>query len=116
MRILLIGEYSRAHLTLAEGLRHLGHEVLTASDGDGFKNYPRDIDLSRKSSELIDTLTSMLSVIDKFKHFKDYDVVQLINPCFTTQNVRVNNYLYKKLRKNNGKIFMGGLLVMIRIG
>ena len=50
MKILLIGEYSRAHLTLAEGLRSLGHEVLTASDGDGFKNYPRDIDLSRKSA------------------------------------------------------------------
>jgi len=107
MKILLIGEYSRAHLTLAEGLRYLGHEVLTASDGDGFKNYPRDVDLSRKSSGIIDTLTSMMSVIGKFKQFKGYDVVQLINPCFTTQNVRVNNYLYKKLKKNNDKVFIG---------
>ncbi|MBK5720512.1 glycosyltransferase [Dysgonomonas sp. Marseille-P4677] len=107
MKILLIGEYSRAHLTLAEGLRSLGHEVLTASDGDGFKNYPRDIDLSRKSSGIIDTFTSLMSVLDKFKKFKGYDVVQLINPCFTTQNVRVNNHLYKKLRKNNKKVFMG---------
>lgn len=107
MRILLIGEYSRAHLTLAEGLRSLGHEVLTASDGDGFKNYPRDVDLSRKSSGLKDTLTSLMSVVNKFKQFKGYDVVQLINPCFTTQNVRVNNYLYKKLRKNNKKVFIG---------
>ena len=107
MKILLIGEYSRAHLTLAEGLRTMGHEVLTASDGDGFKNYPRDIDLTRKSSGIIDTFSSMMSVIAKFNKFKGYDVVQLINPCFTTQNVRINNYLYKKLKKNNKKVFMG---------
>ncbi|MBD8389557.1 glycosyltransferase [Dysgonomonas sp. BGC7] len=107
MKILLVGEYSRAHLTLAEGLRILGHEVLTASDGDGFKNYPRDVDLSRKSSGVIDTLTSMTSVLGKFKAFKGYDVVQLINPCFTTQNVRINRHLYKKLQKNNKKVFMG---------
>ncbi|MDR1091802.1 MAG: glycosyltransferase family 1 protein, partial [Prevotella sp.] len=107
MKILLIGEYSRAHLTLAEGLRTLGHEVLTASDGDGFKNYPRDVDLSRKSSGIIDTIASLGNVLKQFGKFKGYDVVQLINPCFTTQNVRINNYLYKKLKKNNGKVFMG---------
>ena len=28
MKILLIGEYSRVHLTLAEGLRSMGHEVV----------------------------------------------------------------------------------------
>ncbi len=107
MKILLIGEYSRVHLTLAEGLRSMGHEVVVASDGDGFKNYPRDIDLSRKSSGIVDTFTSLMSVLGKFKNFKGYDVVQLINPCFTTQNVKVNNYLYKKLKKNNNKVFLG---------
>ena len=107
MKILLIGEYSRAHLTLAEGLQILGHEVVVASDGDGFKNYPRDIDLTRKSSGIKDTFTSLTSVLDKFKQFKGYDVVQLINPCFTTQNVRINDYLSKKLIKNNKKVFMG---------
>lgn len=107
MKILLIGEYSRAHLTLAEGLRILGHEVVVASDGDGFKNYPRDIDLTRKSSGIKDTFSSLLSVLNKFKHFKGYDVVQLINPCFTTQNVRINDHLSKKLINNNKKVFMG---------
>lgn len=107
MKILLIGEYSRAHLTLAEGLRTLGYEVVVASDGDGFKNYPRDIDLTRKSSGIIDTFSSMMSVLNKFKSFKGYDIVQLINPCFTTQNVRVNNHLFKKLKKNNKKVFLG---------
>ncbi|WP_165040201.1 glycosyltransferase [Dysgonomonas sp. ZJ709] len=107
MRILLIGEYSRVHLTLAEGLRVLGHEVVVASDGDRFKDYPRDIDLTRKSSGFIDTLLCLVSVFNKFSKFKGYDVVQIINPCFVTLNVRINQYLYKQLKKNNKRVFLG---------
>lgn len=44
MRILLLGEYSNVHATLAKGLKALGHEVVLASDGDGWKNYVRDVD------------------------------------------------------------------------
>lgn len=43
MKILLIGEYSNVHNTLAKGLRELGHEVCVISNGDFWKNYPRDI-------------------------------------------------------------------------
>ena len=35
MRILLLGDYSNVHNTLAKGLRQLGHEAVVASDGDG---------------------------------------------------------------------------------
>jgi hypothetical protein len=45
MKILLMGEYSNVHATLAEGLRQLGHQVTVLSNGDFWKNYPRDIDL-----------------------------------------------------------------------
>ena len=51
MKILLIGEYSNVHATLAEGLRAIGHQVTVVSDGDGWKNYPRDIDVSRASGK-----------------------------------------------------------------
>lgn len=107
MRILLIGEYSRLHYTLAEGLRILGHDVVVASDGDLFKNYPRDIDLTRKSSGFIDTLSCTLSSFYKFSHFKGFDIVQLINPCFVTLNIHLVQYLYKMLKANNKKIFLG---------
>lgn len=107
MKILLIGEYSRLHLTLAEGLRELGHEVVVASDGDGFKNYPRDIDLTRKSSSIMDTLTAIWGIRRKFSKFKGYDVVQVINPCFTTLNVRFNESFWGKLKDNNKKVFLG---------
>ena len=48
MKILLIGEYSNVHWTLAEGLRSLGHTVCVISNGDFWKDYKRDISLVRK--------------------------------------------------------------------
>ena len=52
MRILLLGEYSNVHNTLAKGLRQLGHTVTVVSNGDFWKNYPRDIDVARPSGRL----------------------------------------------------------------
>ena len=37
MKVLLLGEYSNVHWTLAQGLRALGHSVTVASDGDSWK-------------------------------------------------------------------------------
>ena len=48
MKILLLGDYSNVHNTLAEGLKALGHDCVVASNGDHWKNYPRDIDLKRE--------------------------------------------------------------------
>ena len=45
MKILLIGEYSRLHNSLKEGLEKNGHNVTLVGSGDGFKNYPVDIKL-----------------------------------------------------------------------
>ena len=107
MKILLLGEYSGVHLTLAQGLRSLGHDVTIASDGDGFKNYERDIDLKRKSSGFWDTLSNIATIMRNLRKFKGYDIVQIINPNFTNQNIRVNLILYRYLKKNNKKVFLG---------
>jgi glycosyltransferase involved in cell wall biosynthesis len=48
MKILLIGEYSRLHNSLKEGLEKLGHQVCIAGFSDGFKNYPVDIKFTKK--------------------------------------------------------------------
>jgi len=81
MKILLIGEYSNVHATLAEGLRAIGHEVTVVSDGDGWKNYPRDIDVSRASGKFggASLLVKLYTLLPKLR---GYDVVQLINPMF----------------------------------
>ena len=48
MKILLVGEYSRLHNSLQEGLRALGHQVMVISTGDYFKKYPSDIIIQRR--------------------------------------------------------------------
>ena len=42
MKILLIGEYSRLHNSLKEGLQKLGNEVTILGFKDGFKDFPVD--------------------------------------------------------------------------
>ena len=73
MRILLLGEYSNVHNTLAEGMRALGHEVTVASNGDFWKDYPRDVDLARRTGKLggIALLAKVYALLPKWR---DYDV------------------------------------------
>jgi glycosyltransferase involved in cell wall biosynthesis len=106
MKILLLGEYSNVHATLAEGLRILGHDVTVASNGDFWKNYPRDIDLDRKPGK-VGGIRLMKDIFMNLPRMKGYDVVQLINPMFVELKADRNYKLYRWLRKHNGKVFMG---------
>ena len=106
MKILLLGEYSNVHWTLSEGLRALGHDVCVISDGDGWKNYKRDIDLTRPAGKL-GALRYLIKVISKLPLMKGYDVVQIINPVFLEFKAERIYPFYKYLRKHNKKVFMG---------
>ena len=107
MKILLIGEYSNVHWTLAEGLRMLGHEVTVLSDGDGWKNYQRDINLQSRSLGKLETLRYLADVELSISRLKDFDVVQIINPIFLDLKAeRIMRY-YRKLRRQNKKMFLG---------
>lgn len=105
MRILLIGEYSNVHTTLADGLRSLGHEVVTASNGDFWKNYPRDIDLSRPNG-LLSGLRLWLKVINKIKLFRNFDIVQIINPLFLEVKAEHHFRIFDYLKRHNKKIIL----------
>lgn len=107
MRVLLLGDYSNVHATLAKGLREEGVEVVVASDGDGWKNYPRDIDLRRKSLGMFGSIWWFLKILWKFRHFKGYDVVQIINPIFLQLSGQRMLPFYRFLRKHNRSVFMG---------
>ena len=108
MKILLLGDYSNVHATLAEGLRLLGHEVTVASDGDGWKNYPRDVDLRRNLSwGTLKTLRYFWNLIKEFRKFRGYDVVQLINPVFLPLKAERMMPFYNYLRRNNKRVFLG---------
>lgn len=106
MKILLLGEYSNVHWTLAEGLRTLGHQVTVVSDGDGWKNYPRDKDISRNLERWgkLQYAKKLLTILPKLR---GYDVVQLINPMFLELRAERIFPIYRWLRRNNGIMVLG---------
>ncbi len=123
MRILLVGEFSRLHNSLKEGLLSLGHDVVLVNNGDGFKNYPADISIKAAffKSKIGNIARQIWFKIFKFdlallehgirfwwhlSKFKDFDVVQFINekPIQTQENLEF--HLIKKLFKQNKKIVL----------
>lgn len=106
MRILLLGEYSNVHNTLAQGLRALGHEVTVASDGDHWKDYPRDIDLSRDLESRTGALSLLWRIMKALPSMRGYDIVQLINPIFLELKAERIMPFYRYLRRHNRRILM----------
>ncbi len=124
MRILLVGEYSRLHNSLKEGLLRLGHEVVLVSTGDQFKNYLADLSyapviftenaffvgLKKVVFRLSGIDLSMLETAIRFRRIlpklKDFDCVQLINSNAIETFPAWQIKLYKKLFKQNRKIFL----------
>ena len=107
MKILLFGEYSNVHWTLACALRKLGHEVTVVSNGDEWKAYPADISLIRKPGRW-GRLTYLLRVLLLLPKLRGYDVVQLINPVhFVDLKAERAVRIYDYLRRHNKKVFLG---------
>jgi glycosyltransferase involved in cell wall biosynthesis len=107
MKILLLGEYSSLHSTLAEGLRLLGHDVIVASDGCKWMENDRDIDLSRSGYDFYNSIKYLGKVHNSFRKFKNFDIVQINNPSFLNLNIQRNLDFYRFLLKNNAKVFLG---------
>lgn len=124
MRILLVGEYSRLHNSLKEGLEALQHEVTIIGTGDNFKKYPVDYSLFPKyflQNRLLVLLNKILFRVLKIDlqlaekgirfwlflpQLKNYDVVQLINSNAIETYPFFSKYLLKKIFKQNKKSFL----------
>lgn len=123
MKILLVGEFSRLHNSLKEGLLALGHEVILVNNGDGFKNFPADISIRANffKSKLGNIPRQIWFRIFKYdlvllehgirfwwisKKLRNFDIVQLINesPIQTTSKLEL--FLLKRIFKQNQKIFL----------
>ena len=107
MRILLFGEYSNVHHTLCEALRRAGHEVLLISDGDGWKDYPRDVDLRRTKEGPVGSLLYLSKLATLLPKLRGYDVIQIVNPIFLDVKARWNRCVFDYLKRNNGILSVG---------
>lgn len=123
MRILLIGEYSRLHNSLKEGLLKLGHEVIIVANSDGFKGFPVDysIDFKICKTKFFNILRQIIVRIFNYdiakleqgfrfylllKKMKDFDVVQFIHETPIKTNKSFEIFLLKKIFKANKKVYV----------
>ncbi len=122
MKILLVGEYSRLHNSLKEGLNELGHQVTIIATGDHFKNYPVDIKLYRKYNQGISKkikvllfkflkidITSIAIKKQFFSHqeaLKGFDIVQLINESPIGVTPKHEKEFIEFLKEHNKKLFL----------
>lgn len=122
MRILLVGEYSRLHNSLKEGLVALGHDVILMGDKDGFKDYPVDIYINQsfrnkilhKFKVGVYKLTGLdLGSIEikykarkKIKSLKNFDVIQLINESSFHIQPKAEIDLVELLKSKTDKLFV----------
>ncbi len=122
MKILLIGEYSRLHNSLKEGLTALGHDVKIVGTGDGFKNYNVDYSIHAGfilNSKIITKIKNGLYKLTGYNaektekglrfrlllpKLKGYNHVQLINSDAIQTHPKLAVTLYKKLLKQNNQM------------
>lgn len=119
MKILLLGEYSRLHNSLKEGLEAIGHQVIIVGTGDDFKKYDVNFSINakifsaywlfRKFKNFFYTLTKFdLGKTEKgirfyflLKKLKGFDHIQFINSDAVETQPKFGLWLYKKLFDNN---------------
>lgn len=123
MRILLVGEYSRFHNSLKEGLIKLGHDVVIIGDND-FKDYPLDISVFAKNFKknyILNTIRQGVYRLFKidlaqletaYRFFKNrkklvgFDVVQLINEYPLQSTIFLEKKMLGYIFKNNKKVYL----------
>lgn len=122
MKILLVGEFSRLHNSLKEGLEKLGHHVVIMGHNDGFKKFPVDILIEKKWDNgilkkvkllLYKTIgfdmSSYLTYRQFLKHKKEssgFDVVQLINENSFYCTPNFEKKIISHLLQNNKKLYL----------
>lgn len=109
LKILLVGDASNCHNTLATGLRRLGHNVTVASGGSGWMRTGRDIDLARSPGKLSGAwLWARINAM-KCTRFTGYDVVALSSPNFLDLKPHRILDFFRFLKKNNRSVFLTAL-------
>lgn len=110
LKILLMGDASNYHATLAAGLARLGHSVTLASAGSGWMNTRRDIDISRpRAGKLGGALLYMKLRSALRSDLRGYDVMQIAGPLFLHLRPHRNRDIFNRLRRANGAVMLTSL-------
>lgn len=108
MKILLIGEASFLHNTLKKGLVERGHRVTTMSDGNGWHDAPRDINLRRDGRwGKLGGLRVVWQLLRHLPQLCGNDVVQIHNYQFVPLMYRWNTLLLRFLKLTNRRVVKG---------
>jgi len=108
MKVLLLGEFSALHMNLKEGLLELGHDVVVAAHGDGFKKITSDISFDSTLPFVFGKIEKKIKPVIFLPKFKNFDVVQLVNPFFLKSDFFPTLSFYKSIIKRNEKFFVLG--------
>lgn len=107
LRILLLGDHSNCHRTLATGLRRLGCDVTQASSGSLWMNCEREIDLKRNPGKISGArLYWRLKFGDVRRFLRGYDVVAIHDPNFVELRPKRLRPLFDRLKRENGAVFL----------
>ena len=108
MNILLLGDASNFHNTLAAGLRRLGHDVVVISDGSRWMNTQRNIDLTRHAGRL-GAVRYVADVLRLLPKMRGYDVVHLVNPVFLQLRPEKVRLVFDYLKRHNRCVMLSAL-------
>ncbi len=122
MKILLVGEYSRLHNSLKEGLVHLNHDVTIVAAKDGFKNYDVDLPIEKKYQKGIlkkvknlifrftkidlESLQIKKQIINIRPKISGFDVVQFINEASFGCTATIEKDIFDLISSWNKNVFL----------
>ena len=122
MKILLVGEYSRLHNSLKEGLEKLGHYVTIVAPFDSFKAYEVDILIKKKYNKGIkqklknliyrlfnydfESQSTKNQILALESQLCNFDVVQFINEAPFGCTASVERDIFTAISSWNKNIFL----------
>lgn len=105
-RILLLGDYSNMHSQLGKTLSAMGHDVTVMSDGCGFMDTSRTVDIRRRPGRLGGALLYARLRWPLHSRLSGYDIVAIQHPNFVQLRTGRLRILFDRLRADNGRVFL----------
>ncbi|MGM9853054.1 MAG: glycosyltransferase [Muribaculaceae bacterium] len=106
MKILLLGDFSNLHNALGGALAGMGHDVTVISEGCGWQDTRRDIDIRRRPGLMGGLLYVARLCGPLHRHLRGYDVVALQTPHFLQLKPSRLRWFFDRLRRENGAVFL----------